>query len=79
MALGDLVFAHLHLPESELRFNLIEELAIAAFDHVANGEQSTLLVPTSEDPANTSGSGPADDVIDPRAGHPSPNMRWVHA
>ena len=64
----DLLFAHLHVPKSEHRFNLIEEVAAAAFGHLADGEQSTLLVPASEDPANTSGNRRADDVIDPRSG-----------
>ena len=51
---GDLPLAHLHIPEGEHRFDLIKELAAAAFGRLANGEESTLLVPAPEEPANTS-------------------------
>jgi hypothetical protein len=49
----DLALAHLHIPESELRFGLIEEFAAATFGDLAYGEEPALLIPASEEPAST--------------------------
>jgi hypothetical protein len=40
----DVPFAHLHVPEREPRFDPIEVLAAATLRHLADGEESTLLV-----------------------------------
>ena len=53
---GKLSLAHLHVPEGEHRFDPIEELAVAMFDDLPNGEESTLFVSASEEPANTPGN-----------------------
>jgi hypothetical protein len=74
---GELPLAHLHIPEGEHRFDLIEELAAAAFGYLANGEESTLLVPAPEEPSNTPWNRRPDDVIDPRARDARPNVLGI--
>src|SRR5439155_19525929 len=66
-----------HLPESERRFGVCEEIGVGA-GRFAQGSQRFLSVAAAQYPLRPPRYLRVDDVIDPGAGDAGANVLWIH-